>query len=158
MKPQNKPQRIAKKNGPRSNRRAPNNTTNRPIQGGPRAKPRLFSSAHSAFCYCRSSWYCLLNNFCAASNVKNRRPLATAGGFLNIARQRSAPSGILFKSGSTASTIKNFMIFQIFMKFGLSWGVTCAWLPRDIEKLRTWDLHHSIPYILKYPGKYAESK
>ena len=47
--------------------------------------------------------------------------LKTGGGSqpsnLNIARQRSAPSGILFKSGSRASKIGNFMIFIILIKF-----------------------------------------
>ena len=50
------------------------------------------------------------------------------------------------------------MVFKIFMKLGLSWGDLPASRSRDIEKLETWDLHQSIPYISEYMGKLCGVK
>ena len=47
---------------------------------------------------------------------------------------------------------------MIFIKFGLSRGVASSWMPRATEKLQTWDLHQSIPYISEYMGKLCGVK
>ena len=60
--------------------------------------------------------------------------------------------------GLKASKIKNFMISKIFTKFDLLWGVLPWSGSRDIEKLQTWDFHQSIPYTLKFMGKYVRFK
>ena len=47
---------------------------------------------------------------------------------------------------------------MIFIKVGLSRGVASSWMPRATEKLQTWDLHQSIPYISEYMGKLCGVK